>query len=123
MSTYNGEDIFGSGPHKIVVGGEVVMKKRIGYAGANGVNSTVMGGRGWPVRITGQLRSATAAGLNTLIETIEAYTKYPTACTLIDNFSYSYTYVELDAIRLTSNIMCTGTTYIVTYMVTGHKLY
>ena len=125
MSTFDGQDIFGSGTHKIIVDGELVSKKRSAFTGIDGVDSQVMGGRGRPVRITGILRAATVAALYALITAIEVEIKDTGPATLVDNFSVSHTDVELDSIQLTSNIMYSANEaeYIVTYIVTGRQLY
>ncbi len=123
MSTFDGNDIFGSGNHRIVVGGVAVQKKRTAFAGVDGVDSLVLGERGRPVRITGQLRGASIGALNTVISTIENDLSGG-AATLVDNFSVSYTNVDLDSLRLIGPIQKTSDgTFIVNYEVSGVKLY
>ena len=122
MSTYDGNDIFGSGNHRIVVGGLRAQKKRTAFAGIDGVDSMILGGRGRPVMITGQLRSATIAGLDVIIGLIEDELTLGQA-TLVDNFAVSYDYVELDTFTQTSVTMYTGSEYIINYRVTGTKLF
>ena len=123
MSTFNSVNLFGSGPHQIVVDGALVAKKRTGYAGCDGLESTTMGRRGRPIMIRGQLRAASMAALNALIEAIEDYCDDGGSYTLVDGFSESFGDVELDNIRLTSRIMYTGSTYIVTYECRAMQLF
>ena len=123
MSTFDGYNLFGSGAHQIVVDGVLVAKKRTGYAGCNGLESTTMGRRGRPIIIRGQLRATTMAALNVLIEAIEDYCDDGGSYILIDEFSESYADVELDNITLTSRIMYTGSAYLVTYECRAMQLF
>ena len=122
MSLYNGIDYFGSGPHQIVVGGELIMKKRTGYAGADGVESLIMGGRGYPVIIRGILWAASRMGINNILFDLETEMKLGPA-TLVDVEGNTYTNVELDRIRLTSTFLTTSNGVIVRYIIMGRKLY
>jgi hypothetical protein len=123
MSTFDGVDLFGSGPHQIIVGGEIVTKKRSGYAGVSGLASMTMGGRGWPIQITGILSAATRAALNTLIGDIEDAANFWGECTLTDSEGNYYYYVELDGIQITGPVQYYTGGCMVRYIVTGAKLY
>ena len=122
MSTYDGANIFGSGPHRIIVGGEVVAKKRTGYTGVDGVDSLIIGGRGYPVRIRGQLKGANRAAVETLIGTIETAMKAGPAA-LVDVDSNSHSNVELDTLRISGFMKQTSLGVFVEYEITGWKLY
>ena len=122
MSTFNGTDYFGSGPHRILVQGERFAKKRTAYAGVNGVESLIMGARGRPVTIQGQLRGGDIAALDVIIGNIEVACSIGPA-DLVNNFGLTYSNVELDSLTLTSHIMLSGSTYIVHYVCRGMDLY
>ena len=126
MSTFDGVNIFGSGPHTILVGGEMIAKKRTAFAGVDGVDSIVLGGRGQPVTITGLLKAANRTALDVLITAIEQACKDgPATLATTDGWpAQSYTNVELDNIQLVSRIMFTSQSeVIVKYVVTGLRLY
>ena len=123
MSTFNDVDIFGSGPHTILVGGEMIAKKRTAFAGVDGVDSIVLGGRGQPVTITGLLKAANRTALNVLISAIEDACKDGPATLVTTDNTTTYTNVELDNIQLVSRIMLTSSEVIVKYVVTGLRLY
>ena len=122
MSTYNGNDIFGSGGHRIVPGGLIVSKKRTSYAGVDGRESLIIGARGRQIIITGQLRAATAAALETLIGIIEDEITLG-AADLVDNWGATYSNVELDRIDVNRPFLVTKEgTYIINYTVEATQL-
>ena len=125
MSTFNDVDIFGSGRHTILVGREMIAKKRTAFAGVDGVDSIILGGRGWPVMISGQLRAANRLALEVLISAIEDACKDGSASLVTTDGDpvVTYTNVELDNIQLVSRIMFTSSEVIVKYVVTGLRLY
>lgn len=106
MSSYNGADLFGSGPHTITVGAVEVSKKHTAFAGGDGFETLIMGRRGRPVRIGGMLLAASAAALNALVDAIEDYVDDKNndppvgRYTLVDGAGVSWTNVELDQFRL-----------------------
>jgi len=121
MSSYNSQNLFGSGPHKIVQGGELLSKKRTGYAGADGIDSMIMGGRGWPVIIRGRLRAASRAALEVLISAIEDAFRWG-PCTLITDDGVNILNVELDRIDLIGTVGV-GDYISIEYIVYGRKLF
>ena len=122
MSTFNGVNIFGSGPHRIIIGGLQVAKQRSGYAGINGLVSKTIGTRGRPVVIAGQLRGASRYAVNILVGTIEAYCYAAQAYTLVDSDSNSYPNIELDNYAPDGPIKKAGAVYIQNYIVRGTQL-
>ena len=127
MSSFADDNLFGSGPHKIILDGRRVLKKRTGYAGADGVESLHLGFRGRRVRVWGQLRAASRTALDSVVEAIEDAILDGTVGTLVDVDSNPYYNIELDSITLTSPYMenrATGDVeVIVNYIVTGIQLY
>jgi len=121
MSSFGGNDRFGSGPHQMVIGGVQVAKKRTGYCGANGVESLILGGRGRRVTITGQLKAATRALVDDLIDLIEGDC-VAGAYDLIDTADITWTNVELDNIRIIGPYKYTASSVFVEYVVTGLQL-
>ena len=71
MSSFAGVDLFGSGPSKMLVQPETFSTKLSGYAGLNGAEALLMGGRGRRIAISGQLKAATVVALETIIGLIE----------------------------------------------------
>ena len=99
MSTFSGQNLFGSGPHRITVQPEGFAQKFSGYSGLNGLEVLIMGGRGRQILISGQLKAATVALLNTIIANIETYRRLGPA-TLIDNDGVVWTNVVLGQLQL-----------------------
>lgn len=122
MSSFNGADLFGSGPHKIIMGGEMIAKKRTDYAGSSGLESLTMGGRGWPITIKGQLKAATRQDLMDLQRNIELAC-HDSSRTLIDVDGQNYINVELDSLQITSELYYTPLGVFYEYIVTGRKLF
>lgn len=127
MSSFNSDDLFGSGSHQILVQPESVAQKLSGFVGADGVLHTTLGGRGRDITISGILKAATVAALRTLITNIEDYVNDLDDAgpyTLVDDFAESYADVQLLNMRITSPIMRTGDSqYRVQYQLTARQLY
>lgn len=99
MSSFAGLDLFGSGGHRIIIGGWNVSKKRTGYAGVDGLESLILGGRGRKIVVTGQLGHTTASGLEGLIGAIENQIVLGTG-DFIDNWGATYSNAEIDSINV-----------------------
>ena len=90
MSTFNGLDLFGSGPHSIRPGSWPREQVRRGMAGLDGEVVIDLGQRSREIQQTGRLQAATTAGLATLVDAIIAMHD-GAAYTLVDNHNQSHT--------------------------------
>lgn len=97
-SSFDGDDLFGSGPHQVLVDGLDVAKMRGAFAGCDGFVTATFGARGRPVRISGKLIAADYDALQALIAEIEDACRTWGECTLV-YLSYTFLYVELDKIQ------------------------
>jgi len=95
LSSFNSVDLFGSGPHMIFPDGEITDDILRGFAGVDGVMCTTLGGRGWPIPITGLLTAGTMAGLNDILIDIEAAVKAGAATLTYGYGVLTYTNVKL----------------------------
>ncbi len=71
MSSLDGQDLFGSGPHSIRPGSWQRSMERRSFAGVDGELVLDMGLRGRVISQNGRLQAATASALNDLISPIE----------------------------------------------------
>jgi len=92
MSTLDGQDLFGSGPHSFRVGAWERSLDRRGFAGVDGEAVLDMGLRSRPLVQTGRLHAETAASLHTSMSQIEAVVD-GRVHTLIDNHGKTYSRV------------------------------
>ena len=124
MSSFDGIDLFGSGAHHIVVGGEAVAHKDTAFVGVDGIDSMVMGGRGYPVRIWGILKAGSRAAVDDLIADIEEAVRDWGPSDLIDADGNIYTFVKLYGISLQGRYMINSESDVfIQYSVAGRKLY
>jgi len=127
MSSFDGQDLFGSGSVQILVQPMDVATKLSGFVGADGVLHSGLGSRGRGLTITGVLKGASAAALRILIEAIEDYmvdADDDGPFDLIDDFAVTYENVMLLAMRINTPIMRTGDSeYRIEYSITGRQLY
>ncbi|MCP4566829.1 MAG: hypothetical protein GY841_04520 [FCB group bacterium] len=121
MSTYAGQNLFGSGPHRITTQPETFVNKFSGYAGLNGAEVLMMGGRGRRIRITGQLKAATFAALDTILANIETYRRLGPA-TLVDNDAAVWPRVVLNQIQIVGHKKYTSTGIFVQYTLSAVQL-
>ena len=121
MSSYAGVDLFGSGPNRMQVQPETFVNKFSGYAGLNGAEVLLMGGRGRRISITGQLKSATIAGLDTILANIEAYRRLGPA-TLVDNDGLVWPRVVIDQFNIIGNKKYTSLGVFVQYQLSAVQL-
>ncbi len=89
MSSFAGANLFGSGPNRMMVQPEIFVTKLSGYAGLNGAEALLMGGRGRRINISGQLKALTVVALEVLIGNIEAARRLGPAI-LVDNDGISW---------------------------------
>jgi len=121
MSSYAGVNLFGSGPNKMTVQPETFVNKFSGYAGLNGLEALLMGGRGRRINITGQLKAVTVAALETIIANIEVYRRLGPAI-LIDNDAVAWPYVVLDRFTINGHKKYTSTGVFVQYQIEAVQL-
>lgn len=72
MSSYGGQDLFGSGPHRFEVGGISQRHEKHGQPGADGEALTVMGKTGRSIEQHGTLLADSVASLQSQVEAVEA---------------------------------------------------
>ena len=122
-SSFDAVDLFGSGPHQVLVDGLEVARRRGAFAGCNGFVTATFGGRGRPVQIRGKLIGTDYDDLQDQIAAIEEACRSWGECDLV-YLSYTYNYVELDLIQ------CQPSRYVVwegswvemcEYVVTGRQ--
>ncbi len=95
MSSFDSENLFGSGKHKIEFVGTQVDSWLFAFPGIQGSFQANNGFRGRHGRITGTLRGADAAALGALEDIIIRYITDGTSATLEDNFGEEYPNVVL----------------------------
>ncbi len=111
MSSFNGVDLFGAGPHSFSLNGWPRQQVRRSFAGIDGEAVVDMGRRSRVIDQVGRLEASTAGELETLIGQIETYADGQ-AYSLIDNHGLTHETVileqfELDGpIRTGRNIWC-----------------
>ncbi len=122
MSSFAGQDLFGTGPHKMVIQPVIQAAKLTGFAGLNGIEDMDLGQRGYPITITGQLKAANAVALNVIIGAIETYRAAGKA-TLVDSHGITWTNVRLGPFRILGPWKYTSLGVFVTYRIEAVKLY
>ena len=106
MSTIDGQDLLGSGPHQWVwYAPQEITEKRIASAGTSGVVGIVTSAGAMPVRIEGLLRADDDATMNQLIAEIDVYIHDRTPVAWEDDQGQSGDYLVL------MNIMKSKRTY------------
>ncbi len=103
MSSFNGVDLFASGPHSFSVGGWPRQQIRRSYAGLDGEGLIDMGLRSRVIEQTGRLQAATAGELESIITQIETCADGQ-AYSLIDNHGLVYATVCLEKFELNGPI-------------------
>jgi len=73
VSSFDGQDLFGSGPHSIRPDGWERQLQRRGFAGVDGELVLDLGLRSRAIQQTGRLQGASAAAVAALVAAIEAY--------------------------------------------------
>ncbi len=85
MSSYSGQDLFGSGPHRTYLGRRGQLLTIDFFGGESGGGSTAQGLMDWDIVIRGRLIASGDAGLTTLRNAILAQLQDPPVlATLID---------------------------------------
>jgi len=96
MSSYDGEDIFGSGPHRITWEGQTVSRTEFSFPGQHYTATRSHGMKKQIGRIRGQLRADDVEELEELILVIKGYVADGAGYELVDNFDRSRLFVRLD---------------------------
>jgi hypothetical protein len=96
MSTLNGQDLFGSGPHTIRPGSWPRAQKHRGFPGVDGQLVIDLGRRARTIEQTGRLQAGTASQLAALIDAIVARHD-GNAYTLVDNHGLTHANVLIDS--------------------------
>jgi hypothetical protein len=103
MSTYDGNDLFGSGPHSIKAGSWTRSQQRRGFAGVSGELVIDHGRRSRLLIHAGRLQAASPTHLESLIDAIEAY-QDGYAYSLVDNHGRHYTNVLLEQFEMATPV-------------------
>ena len=99
MSSFNGVDLFGAGPHSFSLNGWPRQQVRRSFAGIDGEAVVDMGRRSRVIDQAGRLEASTAGELEALIGQIETYADGQAYC-LIDNHGLSCETVILEQFEL-----------------------
>ncbi len=103
MSSLDGQDLFGSGPHAFRPGSWHRSLERRSFAGTNGELVLDMGLRSRTILQDGRLQDVTATALNTLVSNIEAFIDGELH-TLADNHGIVYGRVLLESFEPTTAV-------------------
>ncbi len=103
MSTLDGENLFGSGPHVISPGSWRRDVLRRSFSGVSGEMAIDQGKRSREIRQTGRLQAADAASLQTIISQIENHIDGD-SYTLVDNHGTSFSYILMESFNITTGI-------------------
>jgi len=101
MSSYAGDDLFGSGPHQFLFGPWARSTLRRGFAGLDGELVLDLGRRSRQISQTGRLQADSIESLHALIDAIDAHDD-GSANVLIDNHGRSHAGVILERFETTS---------------------
>ena len=101
MSSYAGQDLFGSGPHDFRFGPWERSVQRRGFAGVNGELVLDLGVRSRQIFQTGRLEADSAGGLNDLLEAINAQGDGREHA-LVDNHGQSHPHAILERFETTT---------------------
>ena len=103
MSSYNGQDLFSSGPQSFRLGPWRRSLQRRGFAGVDGEMILDLGLRSRRIFQTGRLHADTSAGLKSLLDAINACCD---SCehALVDNYGESLPRVILENFELTTSV-------------------
>jgi hypothetical protein len=96
MSSYNSLDLFGSGPHRTLIGRRANLITLDFFEGQAGGGSTPQGLQDWDIVIRGRLIATTEANLNALRAAILLQLQQPpVVATLVDTRGNSWTSMSL----------------------------
>lgn len=91
MSTFKGQNIFGSGPHRFALGRQGAFVVPQSAFGSPGADSISLGMTELDIVVTGRLIAASEAALRTLRDAVVAMLAHPPAPgTLVDNAGRSW---------------------------------
>jgi hypothetical protein len=105
MSSLDGVDIFGSGPHAFRTLAWERSQVRRGFAGVDGEMVVDLGVRSRRIVQTGRLCAPTAAAMNTIIAQIESLQDGQLHA-LIDNLGRTYAHVMVESFALDGPPKC-----------------
>lgn len=103
MSSFDGQNLFDSGPHSIRPDAWERQLQRRGFAGIDGELVLDLGLRSRAIHQTGRLQGASASAVAALAETIEAY-QDGRPHELIDNHGRTYPSAILEEFQTTTPI-------------------
>jgi len=103
MSSLDGTDLFGGGPHAFRLGAWQRAMDRRGFAGLDGELVVDLGLRSRPIFQTGRLEAQTADELAQAVSRVEAMIDGNLHC-LVDNHSQTYPRVILEQFEATTPI-------------------
>jgi hypothetical protein len=103
MSTFDGKDLFGSGPHAFKVGSWTRQQQRRGFAGLDGELVIDHGRRSRQIVQTSRLQAASVTQLAALIDAIDACND-GYGHTLIDNHSRQFTGATLEQFEMSTPV-------------------
>ncbi len=106
MSSFAGEDLFGSGPHEFLLGPWQRSLQARGFAGLNGLLLLDMGLRSRTITQTGRLQADSADDLHAVLDAINARCDGDEHA-LVDNHGKSYPAVVLVQFQ-TATPVCRG---------------
>ena len=122
MSSYKGQNLFGSGAHHFVVRGMTVRHDEHTSPGADGAAITTLGRDPRKIEQRGMLLADDAAGLEAQLRRIGDAMDAPTAGTLIDELGRSHgrmVLVEFKQSRVTRIGARLGMNYVAQYVQAG----
>jgi hypothetical protein len=96
MSSFDGKDIFGSGPHTIVFEEIQVDSWKKAFPGVHGTLHFTGGWRGRTGTISGRLEAESPEEIDELVDAIEAYMVDGTAAELVDHFDRKFQNIVLE---------------------------
>ncbi len=103
MTTLDGQNLFGSGPHAVQAGPWERELQRRSFSGVDGELILDMGLRSRPIIQTGRLQAASATEVHGAISQIETFLDGKTH-TLVDNHGQTYDGVILEAFEPTTPV-------------------
>jgi len=103
MSSYAGENLFGSGPHAFRLGTWQRSLQTRGFSGVCGEMVLNLGLRSRRIAQSGRLQAGSASALHALLDAVNACNDGATH-TLVDNHGRSYPHVVLESFETTTPV-------------------
>lgn len=120
MSTLDGQNLFGSGPHAISPGSWRREVLRRSFSGVSGEIAIDQGKRSREIRQSGRLQAADSASLQTIVSQIESYIDGGSH-TLVDNHGTTFYRVLMESFNMPAGIR-RGRGYWCDYEITYRQL-